>query len=329
MRTYLGVDIGGTFLKIGLVDENGQILDQEKYQVDFDDYNTPILHTVEMKTVEYLNGIPDQKAVEGIGVSATGQIDSKTGTVIGTAGHIPNYLGSQIGQVLKNVTGLDVYVANDANCALLGECWTGGARGRSDVVMITIGTGVGGGILVNGRLLTGHRGLGGEVGHIIINDDGEKCTCGNRGCLEHYASTKKLVENVRNAGIAGFSSDITGKTVYDYLKQGKPGESTYDALFTVVDDWTGKIADGLVSLVHIFEPEEILIGGGISEAGPVFLDAVAGKVKSRVMPAFRQQLEIHAAALGNRAGLIGAVAYFRQQKGEKMNSYDDYSVKSR
>ena len=152
-KTYLGVDIGGTAVKLGLVDENGAVLRRAERSVSFDGYKTPILDTVQAAIHEFLTA--DTPRLEGIAVSATGQIDSRRGVVAGTCGNFPGWIGVDIKGTLERAFGLPVTVANDANCMLLGEVWVGAAKGCTDVIGVTLGTGVGGGILTGGRLLEG------------------------------------------------------------------------------------------------------------------------------------------------------------------------------
>ena len=180
-KTYLGVDIGGTAVKLGLVDENGRVLRRAERSVSFDGYKTPILDTVQAAIHEFLTA--DAPRLEGIAVSATGQIDSRRGVVAGTCGNFPGWIGVDIKGTLERAFGLPVTVANDANCMLLGEVWAGAAKDCTDVIGVTLGTGVGGGILTGGRLLEGARGLGGELGHFRLHAlDGVACTCGAIGC---------------------------------------------------------------------------------------------------------------------------------------------------
>ena len=180
MKQYFGIDIGGTAVKLGIVDETGRVLLKGEESVSFDGYQTPVLTTVRRAAKEFLttNAIPVE-SLAGIGVSATGQIDSRKGIVAGTCGNFPNYIGSPIKSALEEDFGLPVTVANDANCMTLGEVWVGAAQGYTDVIGVTLGTGVGGGILTGGHLLEGARGLGGELGHYRTHAlDGVDCTCG-------------------------------------------------------------------------------------------------------------------------------------------------------
>ena len=199
MKQYLAIDIGGTAVKLGIVDEEGRVLSKTEQSVCFDNYETPILTTVLSAAEQFLK----EQAVEpqglaGIGVSAAGQIDTRKGIVAGTCGSLPNYIGSPIKAELEAKFGLPTTVANDANCMTLGEVWVGGAKGYTDVIGVTLGTGVGGGILTGGRLLEGARGLGGELGHFRTHAlDGVFCTCGASGCWERYAATTALVRGAQ------------------------------------------------------------------------------------------------------------------------------------
>ena len=240
MKQYLAIDIGGTAVKLGIVDETGAVDPKAEESVNFDGYQTPVLTTVLKAAKAFVETQNiDVNTLEGVGVSATGQIDSRKGIVAGTCGNFPNYINSPIQAELERLFGLPVTVANDANCMTLGEVWVGGAKGYTDVIGVTLGTGVGGGILTGGRLLEGARGLGGELGHYR-----------------------------------------------------------------------------LAGMVHIFNPQLILIGGGVSAQQKLLIEPIAAKVRASVMPAFAEGLEIRAAQLHNDAGMVGAVYYFRQQHGE-------------
>ena len=199
--------------------------------------------------------------------------------------------------------GLPTTVANDANCMTLGEVWVGGAKGYTDVIGVTLGTGVGGGILTGGRLLEGARGLGGELGHFRTHAlDGVLCTCGASGCWERYAATTALVRGAQPRN----PKWKDGRAIFESAHAGDP------TILALLDDWTDEIAQGLAGLVHIFNPQLILIGGGVSAQQKLLIEPIAEKVKASVMPAFAEGLEIRAAQLHNDAGMVGAVYYFRQ-----------------
>ena len=297
-KIYLGIDIGGTAVKLGLVDETGTVLDRAERSVSFDGYRTPILDTVRAAAADFTDGRRGQLA--GIGVSATGQIDSRKGIVAGTCGSLPGWVGAPIRDRLTEDFGLPVTVANDANCMCLGEVWVGAARGCTDVIGITIGTGIGGGILTGGRLLEGARGLGGEMGHYRTHAlDGVPCTCGARGCWERYASTTALVR----AAQAMDPELRDGRAIFAAARAGR-----CDVL-GLLDRWMDEIAQGLAGMVHIFNPQRILVGGGVSAQKELLIEPLEHKVKAAVMPAFAEGLTLQAAALQNDAGLVGAVYY--------------------
>lgn len=304
-KSYLGIDIGGTAVKMGIVDEEGVVCLMKEASVSFDNYHTPILDTVCRVSAQLMqeNGI-SYCDLAGVGVSATGQIDSRAGAVAGTCGSLPGWTGAAIRDRLEEQTGLPVTVANDANCMCLGEAWVGAAKGFSDVIGITIGTGIGGGILTGGRLLEGARGLGGEMGHFPIHAvDGVRCTCGNIGCWERYASTSALVRKAN----AYDPCLVNGRVIFGEAEKGRAD------VMALLDSWINEIAAGLIGLVHIFNPQLIVIGGGVSVQEELLIRPLAAKIRAGVMPAFAEGLEIRAAAMGNDAGLVGAVYYHRLQ----------------
>ena len=308
MKQYLAIDIGGTAVKLGIVDETGAVHAKAEESVNFDGYQTPVLTTVLKAAKNFVEAQSiDVHTLEGVGVSATGQIDSRKGIVAGTCGNFPHYINSPIKDELEKLFGLPVTVANDANCMTLGEVWVGGAKGYTDVIGVTLGTGVGGGILTGGRLLEGARGLGGELGHYRTHAlDGVPCTCGATGCWERYAATTALVRAAKEKN----PEWKDGRAIFAAAEAGN------ETVLSLLNDWIDEIAQGLAGMVHIFNPQLILIGGGVSAQQKLLIDPIAAKVKASVMPAFAEGLEIRAAQLHNDAGMVGAVYYFRQQHGE-------------
>lgn len=307
---YIGIDIGGTQVKFGLVSQDGSVSNTIAFDVAFDGYETPIIVTVKEKLVWYMNEHHLTEAdIQGIGISATGQIDVVNGVVIGSAGHIKNWEGCKIKDEIKTVYAGPVSVMNDANCAALAEQWVGGAKGASDAIVVTIGTGVGGGIIVDSKILCGARGIGGEIGHIIIRNNGVKCSCGNRGCYEQYGSMTALVKTVKRAVKKGDipaelfeGKAINGRTIFENL-------SKNEDLSKMVDKWIGYIADGIVSLVHTFNPQVVLLSGGVSAQKELFIAPLREEVLQRTMPECARYLRVDAAEMGNNAGLVGAVYY--------------------
>ena len=295
----LAIDLGGTEVKLGLADGAGRIRAKRSESVAFDGYRTPILDTTIRAAERFLaeQGGP----VEGIAVSACGQIDPENGTVIGTNGKIPHYEGVSLKAELEKKFGKETWALNDANAAALGEAFAGRARGLKDVIMVTLGTGVGGGVITGGRLLSGHRGIAGELGHFTLRQDGPACPCGKRGCWEHYASTTALVARCEKAsGRTG----LNGKIIFREVEAAEP------VFRRELAGWISDIAAGLTGLIHIFNPEMALIGGGVSAQEELLIRPLREAVLREAMPRFAEGLRIERAMLGNDAGMIGAVSFW-------------------
>ena len=300
----LAVDIGGTAAKMGLLEENGEILARTEVSVSFDNYRTPVLDTVVRAAEAFLDA--RQAVIAGIGVSATGQVDTGLGRVVGTNGKIPHYEGAQIKEVMEERFSVPVWVLNDANAAALGECFLGAGRGFRDVLMVTLGTGVGGGLVLDGQVYGGSRGLAGELGHFSLYQDGIPCACGKRGCFECYASARALVQR------AGAEN---GRMLFDRIRDGDRDARA------ALDGWLDDVAAGLTGLIHIFNPALVLIGGGVSAQEELLIDPLRKRVLAGVMPRFAENLSLRRAVLGNDAGMIGALRFWLDREGEKANDH--------
>ena len=295
----LSIDIGGTAVKMGLVDHEGAIHARHEASVCFDHYQTPILTTVIREAQAFL--AREGAQIEGIGVSATGQVDDRAGAVIGTNGKIPHYEGAQIKRDMEAAFGVPVFALNDANAAALGECFAGRAKGVQNVLMVTLGTGVGGGIVLGGKIFGGTRGIAGELGHFTLYQDGPRCPCGKRGCFESYAATTALV---RRAKEATGEADMNGRIVFSRAADGD------QAMLAVLSAWIDDIAAGISGLVHIFNPQMVLIGGGVSAQEALLIAPLRERVLRSVMPRFAECLQLEAATLGNDAVMIGAARFY-------------------
>lgn len=294
----LSIDIGGTAVKMGLVDRSGAIRARHEASVCYDNYETPILTTVIREAKLVL--AREQAVIEGIGVSATGQVDDRTGVVIGTNGKIPHYEGSRIKDEMEAEFGVPVFALNDANAAALGECFIGRAKGMENVLMITLGTGVGGGIVLGGKIFGGTRGIAGELGHIPLYADGIPCACGSRGCYESYAATTALV---RLAKEATGEAEMNGRIIFSRAQAGD------HVMLDIMDRWIGNIAAGIVGLVHTLNPQMVLIGGGVSSQEELLIKPLRERILKTAMPRFTEGLQVEAATLGNDAGMIGAAKF--------------------
>ena len=303
-RYVFGVDIGGTTVKLGLFNVEGELLEKREIPTRTQENGSLILPDIARSIEEKISEKQiAREDVAGVGAGAPGPIDSE-GVV-----HKAVNLGwdvFSIRKTLEELVNLPVMAGNDANVAALGEMWKGGGQGSKDLVMVTLGTGVGGGIITNGRVLTGAGGAGGEIGHIHVNDsEEESCNCGNKGCLEQYASatgitrlaTRKLAESSSESLLR--QGEVSAKTVFDAVKRG-------DALAMEVAEEFGKyLGDGLSVIAGVVNPDTIVLGGGVSKAGEVLIDYVKPHYQKNVFHGSRDARFV-LATLGNDAGIYGA-----------------------
>lgn len=303
MKKYVfGVDIGGTTVKLGLFDTEGNVLDKWEIPTRTEEDGTKILPDIAESIRNKLKLI-DNDAVMGVGVGAPGPIDSE-GIV-----HRAVNLGwgtFSVKDELEELLNMPVMAGNDANVAALGEMWMGGGRGYKDLIVVTLGTGVGGGIINNGKILTGALGAAGEIGHIHVNDNEEEiCGCGNRGCLEQYSSATGITR-LANQMLKASDKDsvlrqgeVSAKTVFDAVK-------ARDPLAVEVAEKFGKyLGDALAAVAGVVNPEAIVIGGGVSKAGEVLIDFIRPHYEKNVFHGSRQVV-FSLATLGNDAGIYGA-----------------------
>lgn len=299
-----GVDLGGTTVKIGLFDPEGTVL--EKWEIPtrkenngsniLPDIAAAVLGKMEEKNIA-------KEEVIGVGIGVPGPVNDE-GVVFKAAN-----LGwdvMNINEVLGGLLQLPVKAGNDANVAALGEMWCGGGKGYSNVVLVTLGTGVGGGIIVNGKILTGATGAGGEIGHIHMDDnETESCGCGNHGCLEQYASATGVVR-LANRKLAATTEDsilrkeeITAKAVFDAVKAGDK------IACAIAEEFGVYLGKGLACIAAVVNPEAFVIGGGVSKAGDVLIKYVEKNYVNYVFHGCKNA-EFKLATLGNDAGIYGA-----------------------
>lgn len=300
-----GVDIGGTTVKLGLFTPDGDVVKKWEIPTRKEDNGSHILPDIaETIKSEMADRNIDKADVIGIGVGAPGPVDGKG--VIYKAANL-GWGVLNIEEELNKLTDIPVKAGNDANVAALGEMWKGGGIGYQDLVVVTLGTGVGGGIIINGKIVTGSIGGGGEIGHIHVEDaETDSCGCGNKGCLEQYASAtgvvrlanKKLKESDKDSVLR--SQSIEARTVFDAIKAN-------DALAMEVGEEFGEyLGKGLASIAAVTNPQVFVIGGGVSKAGEVIFDYVQKYYKKYVFHA-SADAEFKLAKLGNDAGIYGAV----------------------
>ena len=305
MKKYaFGVDIGGTTCKIGFFDTNGTLLDKWEIKTNTENNGESILSDVAKAVDNKLAQEAISKDdVQGIGIGVPGPVDSQ-GVV-----HRCVNLGwgvVNVAEELGNLTGLKIKVGNDANVAALGEMWQGGAKGSKDVIMVTLGTGVGGGIIVDGKVVAGFNGAGGEIGHIHVTDSVDKpCNCGNTGCLEQVASATGVVY-LANKKLASCDTpsvlrdgEVSAKSVFDAVKAG-------DAVAQEIAEEFGRyLGLACANIAGVVDPQVFVIGGGVSKAGKILFDYIEKYYKKYAFPSCKDA-KFALATLGNDAGIYGA-----------------------
>ena len=307
MKKYgFGVDIGGTTIKMGFFETDGKLLDKWEIKTDTSNNGENILYDVAKAVDNKLAQEAISKdEVQGIGIGVPGPVrgDGTVNRCVNLGWGVIN-----VAEKLSSLTGINVKVGNDANVAALGEMWQGGAKGCKDVVMVTLGTGVGGGIIVDGKIVAGFHGAGGEIGHITVNpDEIEACNCGKYGCLEQYTSAtgivrmakRKLAKSSDETTLRGLEN-VTAKDIFDAAKAG-------DELAKELVDELGEILGSTLSnMACVVNPEAIVIGGGVSKAGAILIDTIKEHFQENAFHACRET-RFELATLGNDAGIYGCM----------------------
>ena len=307
MKYCFGADVGGTTIKLGLFTVDGEILDKWEIITRTENEGESILQDIATALKEKIQekAIPAEEVI-GIGMGIPAPVNSE-GIVRKTANLGWGY--KEVKKELENLTGWQVVVGNDANVAALGEMWKGAGHGEKNMVMVTLGTGVGGGVIMGGRPLIGANGAGGEIGHICVNYFEEKCCgCGKKGCLEQYASatgvvrlTKRYMADNDDTKMKEFGDNITAKDVFDLAKEGDQGANV---VVKQMGTYLGKAMGFIAATVN---PQAFIIGGGVSKAGRFLIDAITDTYRNVSFKAC-SEAAVCLAELGNDAGMYGAAA---------------------
>ncbi len=291
MTQVIGIDLGGTAIKLGRFSESG--ICHQSLTVPTPQPATPeaVLATItdailQLQTPPFLKG---GDRIRAIGIGTPGPVDA-IGRIARVAINLKNWHNVPLADWLEAKTGLPTILANDANCAGLGEAWLGAGRHFKNLILLTLGTGVGGAVILDGQLFAGHLGAAGELGLIAINPDGPECNSGNRGSLEQYVS----VQAIRRK---------TGLEPLELANLAKSGDAKALEYWQSYGRYLGI---GLASIIYILTPEAIIIGGGISAGAEFFLPTVRAEIERRVLPSSREDLQLLVAQLGNQAGMVGA-----------------------
>ncbi|MCS7174530.1 ROK family glucokinase [Pseudothermotoga sp.] len=302
----IGVDLGGTNYAVGLVDEDGKILARIEGETKVDEGPDAVVE----RLVDSILNLSKESSVSAVGIGSPGSIDHVTGTVKFSP-NFPGWIDFPLAEKIEKRTSLRVFVENDANAYALGERMFGVAKGLDHVVCLTLGTGIGGGVITHGILLRGSTGIGAELGHMNVLPNGPKCGCGSRGCLEALASATAIRNFVREGFERHPESSlfklkkpefVTPKDVFD---QAKLGDHFALQIFNTVVD---ALAVAIGSLVNIFNPQMVVIGGGMANAGDFLLDPVKERAKNYVLPTMVGTYKVELSRLGKDAGILGAAS---------------------
>ncbi|MGN1159682.1 MAG: ROK family protein [Lachnospiraceae bacterium] len=319
MKYRVGIDLGGTNIKAGIVNEDQQIVRESSIPTLVERGALPIMEDM-AELVERLlaeEGLTKEH-VAGIGIGSPGMIDAASGTVVYSNNF--DWENVPLGAYLEEKLGLPVRVSNDANCAALGEVKAGAAKDCRNCVMITLGTGVGGGVVMEGRIFEGGHAGGAELGHTTLIAGGEPCTCGRNGCFEAYASATALIRDTKRAAQANEKSmiwrlcdgdleKIDGKTVFDAMQTGD------ETARRVVKQYLTYLGEGIVNMVNIFRPDKVLLSGGVCNQGKNLTVPLQEYVQKNSFAKEKGYVpEIAIATLGNLAGILGAAALVEENR---------------
>lgn len=308
---YVGIDLGGTNIAVGVCNENYEIIATAKTKTNLPRPCEEICADMDRVTREAVAkaGLT-MDDIESIGIGSPGAVNPDT-KVVEFANNL-GFFNAPIGAIMRELTGKEVYIENDANAAAYGEAVAGAAKGTNSSVTITLGTGVGGGIVLNGKVFSGFNHFGAELGHTVIVKGGRHCSCGRDGCWEAYASASALIYQTKIAMIKHPESEmwvvcnhdinaVNGRTAFDAMRMGDPVGKD------VVNKYIDYIACGVANMVNIFQPEVLCIGGGISHEGETLLAPIRKVVYEQTYGRYSaHQPKVVAAQLGNDAGIIGA-----------------------
>ncbi len=303
---YLGIDVGGTFIKGAITDSDGNILVKDKAPTETQRLAECILDLSDRLTEKAQLSYSD---ILGMGIGIPGLVDTQRGLIV-TAENL-SLRGYPIVEKITQRLNMPVKLANDANVATLGEMLWGVGKNYKSAVMLTLGTGVGGGVVIDGVLFEGNLGAGAELGHTVIAVDGEPCSCGRRGCLEAYASATALIRQTKRAMQNNPSSllweigsldAVTGKTAFDYAEKCPEAKS-------VVDSYVRYLTHGIANFINVFRPEAIILGGGVCAQGEALLSPIREMLKGEIFAyGLSPEVDVLVASLGNDAGCLGASA---------------------
>jgi glucokinase len=311
MKYVIGVDLGGTFLKAGAVSEQGEVLHQISVPSDAEIDPKAVVQRIASAVQVIKEKFGDDQLL-GVGIGAPGIVDLDGGTVKFPP-NFANWTEFRLGEEVANLVGTCVQVENDANAHAVGELKFGAGKGMKNFVMVTLGTGMGGGIIIDEKVFRGESGGAGEIGHITIDYNGPLCNCGNHGCVEAYVGQKYLSqrvleklnsrpESILNKFVNGNGEKLDPKFISDAANQG-------DEFALEIWDETGSfVGTAIASVLNVFDLSTVIVGGGVAKAGRPLMDSIDRSVKARVLSSLKPKVRVMQALLRNSAGILGAAA---------------------
>ncbi len=313
---YIGIDLGGTNIAVGLVDKNGNIVAHASTPTLRERHWTEIVKDMAILTNKVTSSAGKNLAdIKVIGIGIPGNIDNDNGVVVRAANL--NMENAPIASEFRKYIDIPINLENDANAAAYGEYFVQDPR-KDNFLMVTLGTGVGGGIVIKGKIFRGFNGAGGEIGHHVIHMNGEKCACGRKGCYEAYASVTALINQTKKKMAecpdsrmhkwVDIHGNVTGFTAFDCAAKDDK------AAIEVRDNYITNVAEGIVNLINIFQPETVVIGGGISCEGDTILKPIRDFVEKYEFNKTEPRTKIEVARLFNDAGIVGAAMAAKKQK---------------
>jgi len=309
-KLAVGVDLGGTSIKIGLVDSDGKIAKKISFESHAEDGPEAVIKQIESGIKKILTG--RREKIIGIGIGAPGTVIQKEG-IVENPPNLPGWGKVNLGDILTKKFNCKVYVENDANAAAIGEMIYGAGQSFKNFILITLGTGVGGGIIINKKIYHGETGGAGELGHVTIDSLGRQCNCGSIGCIEAYIGNNYLIDRVKkqlqdytNSSLFSLTNNdldlLTPKLIHIAAEEGD------DFSKLVIVDMGTKLGYALASVVNVLDIATVIIGGGVAGFGKLLLDSIEASLKERVMKPIKERINVKPAKLKNDAGIKGASA---------------------
>lgn len=315
----IGVDLGGTQIRAGLFMENGELIERVNTLTKAEEGPSAVIKRITALVENVMDKIvrsEGKQSILGIGIGSPGPLDVFEGTILSPP-NLHGWVNIPLRSILETHFQLPVFLNNDANAAALGEYYFGAGKGKKNVVYMTISTGVGTGVIDNGHLLLGDNGSSAEVGHMTLNPHGPMCGCGNRGCLEAYASgtgiVNRTIEALKQSSVSSLlknKKSLTSKDVFEAAKLDDPLAKE------IVEETREYLGAGLLNVIHLYNPEMIIFGGGVSKAGNYLLQPSIEFAKEKAMKPLADKLQFTMAQLGDDVGLVGAAALVKYNKAQ-------------